>query len=155
MRGGTLQQGGWNMLKATLRSAVLLGLLLASVPSYAEVQNVKVGGDVTVRGFYRRNLDLHDESSGEGQGNAALQARTGSGLAGFDRESFIMSTIGVNIGADLSENVSAFIRLANERDWDSTSGADTTDLDISQAYVTLKELFYPPLTVRLGTQPIV
>ncbi len=143
------------MVKATLRSAVLLGLLLASVPGYAEVQNVKVGGDVTVRGFYRSNLDLHDESSGTGVGNAAHQGRVGSGLAGFDRESFIMSTIGVNIGADLSENVSAFIRLANERDWDSTAGADTTDLDISQAYVTLKELFYTPLTVRLGTQPIV
>ncbi|OGX12676.1 MAG: hypothetical protein A3I71_03420 [Omnitrophica WOR_2 bacterium RIFCSPLOWO2_02_FULL_63_16] len=143
------------MLKATLRSAVLLGLLLASVPSYAEVQNVKVGGDVTVRGFYRRNLDLHDESSGEGQSNAALAARTGAGLAGLDRESFIMSTIGVNIGADLSENVSAIIRLANERNWDSTTGGDTTDLDISQAYLTLKELFYTPLTVRIGTQPIV
>lgn len=143
------------MLKATLRSAVLLGLLLVSTPIYAEVQNVKVGGDVTVRGFYRRNLDLHDESSGNGVAVEAHRKRVGSGLAGLDRESFIMSTIGVNIGADLSENVSAFIRLANERDWDSTSGADTTDLDISQAYVTLKELFYTPLTVRLGTQPIV
>ncbi len=142
------------MVKATLRGAVLLGLLLASVPGYAEVQNVKVGGDVTVRGFYRSNLDLHDESSGSAT-EASRAGRIGDGLAGLDRESFIMSTIGVNIGADLSENVSAFIRLANERDWDSTAGADTTDLDISQAYVTLKELFYTPLTIRLGTQPIV
>ena len=56
------------MVKATRRSAVLLGvaaigLLAASVPSFAEVQNVKVGGDVTIRSFWRKNLDLNDESS--------------------------------------------------------------------------------------------
>ena len=42
------------MVKATLRSAVLLGIaaigvLAAGMPSFAEVQNVKVGGDITVR----------------------------------------------------------------------------------------------------------
>ena len=124
-------------MKATLRSAVLLGLLVWSVPSFAEVQNVKVGGDITVRSFLRSNLDLHD-SDGT--------------LDEHDR--FLMTTTGINLGADLTENVGAFIRLANERDW-NVDGGNTGDVDISQAYITLKELFYSPLTVRVGAQPIV
>ncbi len=124
------------MLKATLRSAVLLGLLVWSVPSFAEVQNVKVGGDITVRSFFRKDLDLHD--------NDLTQ----------DGAQFLMSTVGVNVGADLTENVSAFIRIANERDWNVT-GTAAGDLDLSQAYITLKELFYSPLTLRIGQQPIV
>ena len=140
------------MVKATRRSAVLLGatvlgLLIASAPSFAEVQNVKVGGDITVRGFWRRNLDLHHA---EDNGTAIRQDDT-----------FLMSTTGLNVGADLTENVSAYIRLANERDWnqgDAGTGTNAArsngDFDLSQAYITLKELFYSPLTVRIGQQPI-
>jgi len=129
-------------MKATLYSAVLLGLLAWSMPSFAEVQNVKVGGDTTVRGFYRKNLDLHDEGSDPG--------------TGLETDRFFMHTTGVNVGTDLTENVSAFIRITNERDWDSTNTAEAAgDIDLSQAYLTLKELFYSPLTLRVGTQPIV
>lgn len=126
------------MLKATLRCAVLLGLVAWSVPALAEVQNVKVGGDLTVRAFHRENLDLRAESG-------ALD----------DEDDFISSTVGLNVGADLTENISTFVRLANERDWNvGASGGATGDFDLSQAYVTLKELFYSPLTVRIGAQPI-
>lgn len=138
------------MTKATRRSAVLLGLLVgmaaSSIPSFAEVQNVKVSGDVTVRAFHRENLDLHDESNAREGGNGTV----------LDSDNFFMSTTGINVGADLTENVSTFIRIANERDWDSTAtGSATGDFDLSQAYVSLKELFYSPLTLRVGTQPIV
>ena len=138
------------MVKATQRSAVLLGffasaMLLASMPALAEVQNVKVGGDLTVRGFYRRNLDLHDERS--------------SATKGLDQDQFFTSTTGVNVGADLTENVSTFFRLVNERDWNTasvgTTGTNNNDVALSQAYVTLKELFYSPLTLKIGRQPIV
>ena len=131
--------------KATLASVVFLGLVLVSMPSFAEVQNVRVGGDVTVRGFWRSNLDLHDEGGAREGGNATL----------LDRDNFFMQTTAVNIGADLTENVSATLRIANERDWDSTGVEATGDVDLSQAYLTIKELFYSPLTLRLGTQPIV
>lgn len=126
------------MVKATLRSAVLLGLLAVTSPSFAEVQNVKVGGDVTVRGVLRNNLDLHDES--------------GSNTQGLDREDYVFQTTGLNVSADLSENVSAFVRLANERDWNLVGASNNVAL--SQGYVTFKELFYSPLTVKIGTQPI-
>src|SRR3990167_5186711 len=110
--GRTTRRSG--MMKATLRSAVLLGIAalgmgLASIPSFAEVQNVKVSGDITVRAFHRECLDLNC-----GDDNLGSQA------AGFtvleSEDDFFMHTIGVNVAADLTENVSAFIRLANERD---------------------------------------
>ena len=147
------------MVKATRRSAVLLGvaaigLLAASGPSFAEVQNVKVGGDVTIRSFWRKNLDLNQEGCNTGAAACTVGDASGAGATPLEGDAFFMTTTGINIGADLTENVSAFIRLANERDWAQDGGA-TGDIDISQAYVTLKELFYSPLTVRIGTQPIV
>ncbi|HEX9780755.1 MAG TPA: alginate export family protein [bacterium] len=106
----------------------------------AEVQNVRVGGDVTVRAFHRENLNLSDNDET---------------IATLRREDdFLMSTVGVNIGADLTENVAAFIRLANERDWNVPTAA-TGDFDLSQAYVKLKNAFYSPVDVTVGTQPIV
>ncbi len=139
------------MLKATLRCAVLLGLVAWSVPALAEVQNVKVSGDVTVRAFHRSNLDLHSNTGTTGI------SPLGVGTAyPLDSESFLMSTVGLNIGADLTENVSTFVRLANERDWNApTSTGSGSDFALSQGYVTLKELFYAPLTLKIGQQPIV
>jgi hypothetical protein len=131
------------MVKATLRSAVLLSsaLALGATPSFAEVQNVRVGGDVTVRGFHRQNMDLNDSDDNGVQDS---------------HDDFFMTTAGINVGADLTENVSAFVRLANERDWNDHSASTAVgDIDISQAYITMKELFYSPITLRLGTQPIV
>jgi hypothetical protein len=141
------------MVKATLRSAVLLwvaamSLLVAGTPGFAEVQNVRVGGDITVRGIHQENMDLHAETGG------------GTDAELNDSDDYLMTTTGVNIGADLTENVSAFIRLANERNWgNEPTGSDSAstakgDFDISQAYITLKEFFYSPLTLRIGTQPI-
>jgi hypothetical protein len=116
-----------------------------ATPGYAEVQNVRVGGDVTVRGFHRANMDLND-----GDDNGTQDSK----------DFYFMTTTGLNVGADLTENVAAFVRIANERDWnDHTAAPGNTeagsDLDISQAYITLKELFYSPVTLRVGTQPIV
>ena len=137
---------GW---KATLRSAVLLGLLALSAPSFAEVQNVKVGGDITERAFIRSNLDLHQEGTG--------------GTNRLDGDNFFTSTVGLNVGADLTENVSTFVRLTNERDWnldgntgggDGATAASSRDFALSQGYISLKELFYSPLTLKGGKQPI-
>ncbi|MDP3703834.1 MAG: alginate export family protein, partial [Candidatus Omnitrophota bacterium] len=91
---------------------------------------------------HRENLDLHQEDVTSAEG------------VFDDEDDFFQQTVGINVGADLTENVSANIRLANEREWD-TDGTATGDFDVSQAYVSLKELFYAPLTLRVGTQPIV
>ena len=122
------------MLKATRLSAVLLGLLtlgvfLTSAPAYAEVQNIRVGGDITVRAFHRENLDLHFEDAA---------------ATSLDEDNFLMSTVGVNVGADLTENVAAFVRIANERDW-NVDGAASGDMEISHVdsdiYLAVRDAF--------------
>ncbi len=132
--------------KATRVTSSVVFLVLLTVwalPAFAEVQNVKVSGDITARAFHRSNLDLTSGST------PAAPLSNG--------EDFIMSTIGLNVAADLTENVSTFIRLANEHDWgvNALNPNDNSNASLSQGYVTLKELFYAPLTVKLGRQPVV
>ncbi len=162
------------MVKATLRSAVLLGLLVWSGPSFAEVQNVKVGGEVTVRGFHRQSLRLNEDVPNNLAAGSNADITTGSGGAvddavldfGSADDNLIQQLTAVNVGADLTENVSTEIRLINQRVWgalddgsvnQSTALGATTSantVEVSLANVTLKELFYSPLTVRIGRQPV-
>ncbi len=127
-------------LKGVLALAVMLGM---SLPAFAEVQNVKVSGDITTRSFYKANYDLKDAT----KGNVA------NGTA--DDTSFSATFTHVGINADLTDNVSTEVGLANQRLWafeGTTAGAG--DVDIYSAYVTLKEFFYSPLTVKVGLQPL-
>ena len=122
-----------------LALALLVGLTFSA--AYAEVQNVKVSGDITASGVVRNYFNLAD------------------GVAGSDKhgakESFFMSQTRVRIDADLTDNVTATVRLLNERIWNGqydtqTSGNDSIDLDL--AFVTLKEFLYSPLTLTIGRQ---
>jgi len=118
--------------------AVALVALVAA-PAFAAVQNVKVGGDLKTTSVIRKNFEA-----------GSLQG------AQKKSQNVILSQVGINIEADLTDNVSTFIRLGNERLWgtaDNSSGNDNVNMD--QAYVTMKEFLYAPLTVTLGRQPLV
>ncbi|MCX5666716.1 MAG: hypothetical protein NTY34_00155 [Candidatus Omnitrophica bacterium] len=93
-----------------------------AVGAYAETQNVKVSGDLAIRGFWRDNYG--DMGSFASQ-NEAQQA-FGQGVPGavtfrngVDRPNsqWFMSTTELQIDADLTDNVSTCIRLVNQRDW--------------------------------------
>ncbi|MBM3253118.1 MAG: hypothetical protein FJZ16_02550 [Candidatus Omnitrophica bacterium] len=114
--------------------------LAVALPVYAEVQNVKVGGDILIRGVHRDDYDFRNDSK---DNNAATQ----------DRSSLYNTVTRVNVNADLTDNVSTAVRLINERDWD-VEGQANTDIDLDIASVTLKELIYSPLTLTLGRQEI-
>ena len=62
-----------------------------------------------------------------------------------------MQQVGLNVEADLTDNVSTYVRIINERNWDDVT-ATTLDIDLDEAYVTLKEMLYAPLTLRIGRQ---
>ena len=114
-------------------------------PAFAEVQNVKISGDLTARVISRDDLDLDKDDAGVG---------------GDDVQNFFMSTAEIQIDADLTDNVSTKISFVNQRDWDDISGAATegvtTDFDVllDLASVTLKEMIYSPLTVTIGRQDL-
>jgi hypothetical protein len=121
---------------------MLTAVALIAAPAFAEVQNVKVSGDIDSKLIYRNNYDFLEEST----------AVSGSSLYNRkDNDSWFMTTTRVRIDADLTDNVSTVVRIINERDWDQEEAA-TTDMDLDLAYIVLKECFYSPLTMTIGRQ---
>jgi len=120
-----------------LALAFVVGIACAA---YAEVQNVKVSGDITALGA-TRNLNLKGE------------ANDGS-------KSFMATITRVKIDADLTDNVMATVGLINERYWgrrvtDNTDATSTnTDIALNLAFVTMKEFLYSPLTMTVGRQAL-
>ncbi|MBM3248362.1 MAG: hypothetical protein FJZ10_02935 [Candidatus Omnitrophica bacterium] len=129
--------------------AFVLGL---AVSAHAAVQNVKVSGDLKVSAIGRSGFDLGDAD-------------------GEDESNVIMSQTRVRIDTDLTENVSATVRLLNERDWGkevqtstnvdvaggaslSENGQDDNEVDIDLASLTMKEMFDSPVSVTLGRQEL-
>jgi len=128
-----------------------VGLLAFAVAlcgtAYAEVQNIRVSGDLDVKAVAQTNYDLKAKQlnySHEGTG-------TLDNVTNDDDSRFIISTLHLQVDADLTDNVSATVRLLNQRLWeDHTAGGDQITLD--NAYVVLREFLYSPLTVILGRQ---
>jgi len=117
-----------------LALAFVLGLGLAA---YAEVQNVKVSGDILLRAIDRRHFTLTKE-----------EKYSASGLT---------SQVRLRVDADLTNNVSAVVRLINERSWgieDANVQGGSADVAVDLAYVTLKEFFYSPITLTVGRQEL-
>lgn len=123
---------------------ILAVAALVCVPAFAEVQNVKVSGDITVRALGRANYDLDNND-----GSAAAPTPNDN------KDAYFMQSVGLNVDADLTDNVSTAVRLVNQRNWDNnSSGAATFDADVDTAYVTLKEMIYAPLTLTIGRQDL-
>ncbi|HAZ09535.1 MAG: hypothetical protein A2047_05195 [Omnitrophica bacterium GWA2_41_15] len=114
--------------------SVLAIVALIAVPAFAEVQNVKVSGDIDSKMINRSNYDFNN-------GNTS------------DTDTWFMSTARLQVDADLTDNVSTSVRLLNERDWGVETAA-TTDIDLDLASVKMKEMFYAPLTLIIGRQNI-
>ena len=126
-----------------LALALIVGLTFSA--AYAEVQNVKISGDITMSGVARNHFGLNAPTVGD---NSDL------------KESSLMSQIRVRIDADLTDNVQATVRLINERIWNgqndinNSNASNSTNIDLDLAYVTLKEFLYSPLTLTVGRQEI-
>lgn len=113
-----------------------LFVLAMAVPAFAAVQNIKVGGDITARYISRGDFDLTKDAVDDDDNVTAFN-----------------SIVRVRVDADLTDNVSACVRLINERNWD-VADATSTDIDLDLAYVTLKEFLYSPLTLTIGRQEL-
>jgi len=130
-----------------MKKRLILILALAfvvgiSFAAYAEVQNVKVSGDILMSGISRDNYNLRKQ----------INLVNGD----KDSESLILSQIRLRVDADLTDNVMTTIRLINERNWgtQNTVTNNNDDIDIDLAFVTLKEFLYSPLSLTVGRQEI-
>jgi len=121
---------------ALLLVAVTVSL---AVPAFAELQNVVVGGEVRIRGNW---IDAGDAANNY----AAAEQRTR-----------------LNVRADFTDNVSAFIELDEYANWgdnlrsDYLTGVDTRpagDVAVYQAYIEAKEMWGTALKARIGRQEI-
>ena len=103
----------------------------------ADVENVRVGGDVGIRYINREDLDLTDKTR-----------TTNTDDSWFD------STVRLQIDAELSDDVASCIRLINERDWDAANSGVTEDVELDLGYMTLDNMFGYPVKATLGRQEI-
>ncbi len=133
------------------RLIVILALAFVvgiAVSAFAEVQNVKVSGDLTVIGALRQ-LTVGDNYANAITSNADRNA-----------EHFMASILRVRVDADLTDNVMATVRLLNERYWGNetdmgvSTSTENTAIDLDLAYATLKEFLYSPLTLTVGRQEL-
>lgn len=134
---------------------VSLLVVALAIPAYAETQNVKVSGDITVRGIYRDQFDLNKND------NEA------------DSDNFIMSTVELQVDADLTDNVSTCIRLVNQRNWGNNYPTQVysapggfpfhdvltwkdrlVEVGVDLAYVKIKEMIFEPVTLTIGRQDL-
>lgn len=138
-----------------------LGIALA-VPVYAETQNVKVSGSLDAYWFYRSGYDLAKD-----HGGSTLPAKTTAMdpnnttrqlSADFtnrtNADDFLLSQTQVEVAADLTDNVSTVVNLVNERTWNGATDTNQYDIALDLAYVQMKEIFYSPLTIKIGRQDI-
>lgn len=145
---------------------ILAFALMAAVcimPAYAAVQNVKVSGDILIQAIDRNDFGLAKHNSVDFGGTP---------LDVYKNRAGIITAARLRVDADLTDNVTATIRLLNERSWgtdkdwmDSASEPillmpNLTTIDekdsvaIDLAYVTLKEFLYSPLTLTIGRQEL-
>lgn len=122
--------------------AFAVAMLVVS-PAFAAVQNVKVSGDID--NWY------------VGRSNFALGARDASTQhKGLTRQSVFIEQTRLRVDADLSDNVSATVRLLNENTWGNANNAGGVgNVNVDLAYATLREFLYSPLTVTVGRQEFI
>lgn len=123
----------------TIRTLTALALVMSvGGIAAAELQNVEVGGKIRIRGDYFRWDSL-------------------------GADSFVEQRTLLNVKADFTNDVSAFIELDSYNAWgedfrswylcgNDFRGADNVDL--YQAYIEAKNLWGTPLTLRVGRQEI-
>lgn len=120
---------GKKLIIFSILSFACLGLV------YAAVENIKVSGDINLEGI-ARDLSL-------------------GGAVGVDAEQFALSQVRLRFDADLTENVSAVVRLINERVWGASDVySDNDQILLDLGYVELKEFLYQPLTLTIGRQEL-
>ncbi|HQO79278.1 MAG TPA: hypothetical protein PLG17_12300, partial [Thermodesulfobacteriota bacterium] len=130
------------MSKKLIMLMVFALVLAFSCSAFAEVQNVKVGGDTSIWAFDRSTFNFANIKDGT---DKKIQ---GNGLA---------QIVNLKIAADLTDAVSANLVFRNERIWGATTrnggSGSAGDLDVYMAagWVTLKEMFGQPFTLKAGS----
>jgi hypothetical protein len=120
--------------------------------TYADVQNIRLSGDIRIRGYFLDSAGVSPSSPPD-----QFDANT----------SFISQRTRVSVEADLEDHVLVVVTLKAEGTWGSAdqsggnSGAGTAGggvinrgfgVGIDEAYIQLNEMFFSPATLKVGRQ---
>lgn len=156
-------------------------VLCAATPAHGEMQNVEVGGEIQVRGRYYRNWNQPRTPlfvtgatvPGRAFGPFALTSMIDLDSKGNDL-SFVEQRTVINVKADFTDDVSAFIEIESFDIWGEDfrsaylTGADArathgivaaptgpdSDLEIYQAYIDVNEMYGSAVRLRMGRQEL-
>ena len=122
--------------------------------TFADVQNIRISGDIRIRGYFLDSAGVAASEGGDAQDNS--------------NASFISQRTRVSVEADLEDHVLVVVTLKAEGLWgdnnlnsaDSGAGSEQSsgainrrwDVGVTEAYVQFNELFYTPATLKLGRQ---
>jgi len=158
-------------MRTTLRAGLIL---LGAVSAFADLQNVDVGGEVRVRARYWSNV-YENGINGPGViripdfylpkrpiGPFGIVSRYDWDEGGNSLD-FVEQRTRLNVSADFTNEVKAFIELESYEIWgrdfrsnyitgEDGRTASSDDVEIYQAYIELDEAFDLPLRLRIGRQ---
>jgi len=132
-------------MKTRVLCALAIVFALRGTAFAADAPQVKVGGDVRMRGYYLKNfLDFSDSSNADEWSLFRIRTR-------------------VFVSASLDNGVSAYVRIANQNYGEGVTGLPSdgdkweeenksNKFFVDAAYIDVKELFGLPLDVQLGRQ---
>jgi len=175
-------------MRKSLALVIVAVTVMTAIPAFAELQNVLVGGSIKIRGNWwtsgpdswtARNplFQWYTTNSFRPAGNplAGLRWAPQPGRAGivspFDWDDaghgvkFVEQRTKLNVRADFTEQVSAFIELDSYDVWGEDfrsnwiAGVDAraatgNDVEVYQSYIEAKEMFGVPLRLRVGRQEL-
>jgi hypothetical protein len=153
-----------------------VGGLVAADAAFAkiDVDKLTLGGEARIRGEYRNGAAFGTNattSTALGQNGCAANGGVAAQCNGGNaNESALSSRIRVNVGYDLTPDVSFFAQIQDARLWGSegsvpatTSGIaavsssnnNGTGVDLHQGYILVKNILTPGLSAKVGRQEII
>ena len=134
--------------------------LVAAQSLWAEVQNVRLGGDIRIRAYGTR--DLYNLDSDTDDDDFYLRQRTRvSAEADLTDNIWVVTTVEADgmWGRKTVQRKEKEVTVTNP-DGTTTTTTEVTytetdndwDVNVAEAYIQLGEMFYSPLTLKLGRQ---
>jgi hypothetical protein len=132
-------------VKKVWQMVALAALTGVAVNTYADVQNIRLSGDIRLRGYWLDNTASDNQTT----------------------DSFIAQRTRISVDADLDDNILVAVTLKAEGLWGlgdepiRSAGAGSPlgdpinrrfDVGVSEAYVQLSDVFWTPTTLKLGRQ---
>lgn len=149
------------MKKVTLMVVGLVALVAMATQSFADVQNIRLSGDVRIRGYYFNYGD--NDNIGHADGSLVAQRTRVTVEADLEDHVLVVVTLkaeglwGRELGYQYDGPYSGISGSASQsagaglRTWGDPVN-NTWAVGINEAYVQLNEMFFNPATLKIGRQ---